>query len=375
MSRIKEKEEKKSITKKVFSLSDYKENNDLNESSKDKEMSFYELSPAFKEATGLPGFAKGYVHVVRGFSDTGKSTAAFEAAVAAQKCGDIPVIMDMENNLDWKHLENMGFEYTEIVDPDTGEVTGYDGNFIYADTSYIVRHISKKRDKAATEATIEDSAKFIHKLLDDQASGKLPFNLCFIYDSVGVLNSIQTVKSLDNETSNNNQWNAGAYESSFKSILNQLIPNSRKEISEYINTLIVVNRVWEKSVAGKPVIENKGGKSFYSACRTLIHCGGVMSHGIKKINAVKNGNTVLLGNVTKLSVVKNQLGGGYGGISLEGDIISTPHGYISNTPEAIKKYKQDYLEYFAKLLGDNDFELKEDIKYTKEFLDEEGSIE
>lgn len=357
----------KKIEKKSFSLSDFKAKKGLDENVKDKDIKFYELGEAFKEATGLPGFPRGYVCASRGFSDTGKSTSVFMAAVSAQKMGDLPVIMDLENNIDWEHMRKMGLEFEEIFDEQTGEVVNYEGHFIYINSLYLLDHYSKKKDKERREPSIEDSSRFIDDLLESQEKGELPFNLCIIYDSVGCVNSVQVIKSLEEETNNNNMWNASSIEVNFKGLWNHQIPMSRKENKKYINTFIATQRVWEKSVGGKPILENKGGKALYSSARLFLSFGGVMSHGISKLYATKNGKKIHLGNITKVAVLKNQIGSGYGGVSMEGELISTPHGFIANTKEAIDKYKKEHLDYFNTQLESNgdDFdiiEVKEKIK-------------
>jgi len=335
--------------KKVFDLDKFLEEENISESVGDRPIEFYELDEAFKEATGLPGFPKGYVSAVRGFSDTGKSTAVFEAAVAAQKAGDLPVIIDVENNLDYKHLMNMGFEAKEIFNEETGEFMGYKGNYIHVDCSYLKRY-SKKY--GVNQVTIEGTADFIHDMLDKQEQGKLPKNLCFIYDSIGVLNGNQSARGDENQGGSNNQWNAHSYEAAFRSIWNQKIPLSRKLNSKYINTFIAVNRIWLEASAAMPVVKNKGGNALYSATRLLIHVGGSLNASTKKLNATSGGKVVNFGMRTKIKVEKNHLGDPYGGISMEGTIISTPHGYIKDTKEAIDQYKKDNFKYFAKLLAE-----------------------
>lgn len=353
------------ITKKEFSLDDFKNKMNLDENVKDKDITWYELSPAFKKATGLPGFPRGYICASRGFSDTGKSTSVFEAAVAAQRMGDLPLIIDVENNIDWEHMKKMGFKFEEVVDENTGEVTNYKGHFIYVNSTYLLDNYGKKKDKNRREPSIEDSSRFINDMLELQENDQLPYNLCIIYDSIGVLNSVQVLKSLDEDTNNNNMWNAGSIEVNFKGLWNHQIPISRKENRKYINTFIAVQRVWEKSVGGKPILENKGGKALYSAARLFISFGGVMSHGISKLYATKNGKKIHMGNITKCSVLKNQIGGGFGGVSLEGELISTAYGFIENTKEAINDFKKEHLDYFNNLLGedgDDDFEVIEVIE-------------
>ena len=46
---------------------------------------FFDLGPAFLDATGIPGPAMGHLQMFLGHSDTGKTTALVKAAVDAQK--------------------------------------------------------------------------------------------------------------------------------------------------------------------------------------------------------------------------------------------------------------------------------------------------
>ncbi len=59
--------------------------------------------------------------------------------------------------------------------------------------------------------TIEDVAAFIADMLSEQAAGKLPFDLCFFWDSVGSIPCRLSVES----NKNNNEWNAGAMSQQF----------------------------------------------------------------------------------------------------------------------------------------------------------------
>ena len=79
-------------------------------SNADKPMEWLMMPKAFNDATRLPGFPMGYISMIGGFSDTGKTTIINHVLVAAQRQGYIPVIYDTENNMDWKYLMDMGFE-------------------------------------------------------------------------------------------------------------------------------------------------------------------------------------------------------------------------------------------------------------------------
>ena len=83
---------KKSLTEAVgeelkskFSLDKFKEKKLLNGNVKFKEQKWIPLSPAFQEVTSVPGIPTGHIVLLRGHSDTGKTTAMIEGAVNAQK--------------------------------------------------------------------------------------------------------------------------------------------------------------------------------------------------------------------------------------------------------------------------------------------------
>ena len=57
---------------------------------------FFDLGPAFLDATGIPGPAMGHLQMFLGHSDTGKTTALIKTAVDAQRKGILPVIIITE---------------------------------------------------------------------------------------------------------------------------------------------------------------------------------------------------------------------------------------------------------------------------------------
>ena len=70
---------KKSTKKKAFDLSEFKNNNGMDVTVKKKEITWIPLSDSFHEALKIPGIPRGYFTSFRGFSNTGKSTAIYEA--------------------------------------------------------------------------------------------------------------------------------------------------------------------------------------------------------------------------------------------------------------------------------------------------------
>jgi RecA/RadA recombinase len=135
--------DKKSID--LSKLKDFKNKNGFNEDVKDKELDWIPISKAFTEATGLAGIPKGYITLSRGFSNTGKSTSLMEAIVSSQKLGILPVIIDTENNFSWEHAKDMGLQFDEVIDTETGEVVNYDGFFIFINNEYLIDNYGKKR--------------------------------------------------------------------------------------------------------------------------------------------------------------------------------------------------------------------------------------
>lgn len=324
---------RKPTPKKSFSLNDYKKSIG-SEDSPDKPLRWILGSKALQQATGLPGFPVGYVSLARGFTNTGKSTAVCEAIVNAQKMGILPIIIDTENNLGIERLKKMGFNW--------------DGDYIMIDNENLLQKFGKKQDSKRKEASIEDMKEAMDYFLDEQEMGKLPYDLLFAIDSLGTLDCIKTINAQEKNSTDNNMWNAGAFEKAFKYMLNNTIPNSRKENKPYTNTVIGVQKIWIDNM-GAGVVKHKGGETFYYGSRLIYHFGGVAAHSTTVISATSKSREVAYGIQTKVNVAKNQVDGPLGGISFEGKIVSTPHGFI--LPEGIDEYKKDNLLFFRNALG------------------------
>jgi len=348
---------KKTTAKKIFSLDDYKKKL-VGADVQDKPIDWFRCSEAFQKATGLPGFPKGYVSLSRGFTNTGKSTAIMEGVVAAQKMGVLPIIIDTENNIGDERLKNMGFDL--------------DGKFIKIDNEFLLENFGQKKEKDKNEASIEDLADCIHYFLDEQQSGSLPFEFLFMIDSLGTLDCNATIKARSNDTTQNNMWNAGAFERAFKAIVNYRIPNSRKANKQYTNTMIAVQKIWTQGTPPMITVKHKGGEAFAYGARLIFHHGGIIASGAKGVGVDHNKRYVNFGIKASITTFKNQLDGdGLGGISFDGELISTPHGFIGADPESIAAYKKKHINFFREKLGANvnveDLETKlADIKATDE---------
>jgi hypothetical protein len=318
--------------KSAFSLDKFKANKGLASNVKFKPQRWIPFSPALQEALSIPGIPMGHNAMVRGKSNTGKSTMTIEVAVNAQKMGVLPVLIITEMKHDWEHWKKMGFQIDDVVDKETGEIVDQTGFFIYRDRSSL--------------NSIEDIAAFIIDLLTEQKKGNLPYDLLFIWDSVG---SIPCQMSIE-QGKNNPMWNAGAIATQFGNFINQQIVMSRKESSKYTNTLFIVNKVGVAPALtpmSQPRMTNKGGDTFYYDVSLCLTFGNVTNAGTSKINATKDKKKVEFALRTKIACDKNHING----ITTMGTIVSTVHGFIKDDPLAIKKYKDEYSHEWTDILG------------------------
>jgi len=326
--------------KKGFDLDSFKNKKGLASKTKFKEQKWIPLSEAYQDITSIPGIPMGHIVLLRGHSDTGKTTCLIETAVSAQKTKILPVFIITEMKWNWEHAKQMGLKVNEVVD-ENGEVVDYNGNFIYIDRE--------------TLNSIEDVSAFILDLLDEQKKGNLPYDLLFLWDSIGSIPCDLSIRS----NKNNNEWNAGAMSTQFGNNVNQRITMSRKESSPYTNTLVCINKVWTQkpeSPMGKPRLMNKGGMAMWFDATFVVTFGNVMTAGTTKIKAIKKGKQVEFAKKTNIQIDKNHING----ITTRGSIVMTPHGFIKNLESDLKKYKNQYAKEWEKILGGGDFEIVEE---------------
>ena len=335
----------------TFDLDKFISSKNLSSTSiKMKNQEWIPLSQAFQECLSIPGVPIGHITLLRGHSDTGKTTALLEAAVQAQKMGILPVFIITEMKWNWEHAKQMGLQVQDIPD-DQGEVTDYKGFFIYVDRERL--------------NTIEDVAAFIADLLDEQKNNRLPYNLLFLWDSVGSIPSRLSVES----NKNNNEWNAGAMSQQFGNFINQKIVLSRKQSQPYTNTMLAVNKIWvakAENIMAQPKIANKGGNTMYFDASLVITFGNVTNSGTNKIKATKNGKDVEFAKRTKLSVDKNHVND----VTSVGKVLMTAHGFIDDTKQAIDAYKKEHSKNWLKVLNATDFDIVEETDAdTKDYFD------
>ena len=324
----------------TFSLDKFKKGKNLGQSSSNfKPQEWIAFSESVVDALQLPGLPKGHISLIRGHSNTGKTTMLIEAAIEAQKTGILPIIIITEMKHNWEHWADMGFDLGEVIDSEGNKE--YTGFFLYADREQL--------------QSIEDVAAFIADLLDEQKKGNLPYDLLFLWDSVG---SIPCQMSIE-KNSNNPMWNAGAMSQQFANFINQRVVMSRKESQPYTNTLVCVNKVWVEPALmpmAQPKLKNKNGDAMFFDASLVITFGNITSPGTQKVKAQKGGKEIEFALKTKVSCDKNHVTG----VTAKGTIVSTAHGFIKNTPAAITKYKKDHSDSWAAILGSSDFDIVEE---------------
>lgn len=351
---------------KSFSVSAFKQDIFGNEKSKtaDKELEWILMPDAFQKALKLPGIPMGRASMVRGWSDTGKSTIKNLCIAGAMRQGIVPVIFETEGNFDFQYAKDCGmdikpvYETVEYTDEETGEVVtkeeivDWEGDYFLFTPNKMCEFCGDmdystgtKKGKKRKVAVIEDIGYIINSFLDKQDDGELPVPLLFVWDSVG---SIQSWKSYQSKCGNN-MFDANAINTVFKPIFSRIA--SSKEIgTDYTNTLFVVNKIWKdtaNSMGGAVAIANSGGEAFQFGIRLGIHVGGVAKAGTKKLKATLKGEEYQYGNITKISVFKNQLPTPYN-ITYSGTMCCVHNGIIAE--DEIDKYKKVQIPEIMKRL-------------------------
>lgn len=355
--------EKRVLKKKTFDLDDLQKIKDkhYNENVAFKPQEWLKITPnikdkgidIFKDILGFPGFPLGHTVTVYGLKDTGKTVSMITVAKACQERGDIlPVLLITEPKWSWEHARELGLQFEEVIDEDTGEVVNYKGFFLYID-GYSVK-------------SIEGLAKEINTLLDRQKKGELPVNLMFLWDSIGTLPSQM---SLDSKKVNN-EWDAGAISQQFKKYILPELSYSRKETSEYTNSMLAIaqgSKIKPEVYGELTKLVPVGGETFQYMSSLLIQFGRDTRSGIKRLKAVKNKKEITYAIRTKVKIEKNHING----VDTNSKIVITPHGFIADSEgdKIAKEYFKENVEYFLSKInetGDDGIEFTEEEDGEKE---------
>jgi hypothetical protein len=289
-----------------------------------KPESFYNCGEAFMEACGLPGPVMGGINMFLGHSNAGKTTALILAAADAQRKGHLPVFIITEKKWSFEHSVELGLQTQKNEDGT------WDGDFLFNDSfDYI-----------------EQLTDYVNTLLDAQEKGELPYNLSFFIDSIGSIPCKQTF-----DGGGGTMHDARVLADKIGRGIHSRISKSKKEDYPYINTMTVIVQPWVQlpdNPFGQPTIQPKGGQALFLASSLVFLFGNQKSSGVSHITATKNGRTISYATRTKISILKNHV---TGVAFKDGKIIAVPQGYISDTKEALDKYKKEYSVYLNAMLN------------------------
>lgn len=321
------------IKKKEFEFSDLKKK--FSKEATFKADTFFDLGDVFLDATGLPGPAKGHLNMFLGHTDTGKTTALILTAIDAQKKGVLPVIIITEQKWSFDHAKLMGFECNKVVDEQTGEIT-WDGFFLFNNEFEYIEQITD----------------YINDLLDAQKKGELPYELLFLWDSVG---SVPCKMTFDGK--GGKQHNASVLSDKIGMGINQRITGSRRIDSKFTNTLVIVNQPWVElpdNPYGQPKIKAKGGEAIWLNSTLVFRFGNEKNAGITKIKVTKNNRAINIATWSKITIMKNHVNGI---MYADGRVVVTPHNFYrgldNNEVNVSKKaYVKEHLDYISQLFGE-----------------------
>jgi hypothetical protein len=246
-----------------------------------------------------------------GKSDTGKSTMGLEAAANAQKQGILPVFIITENKFSFERGETMGIDFDDAI--------VHNG-----------------------VATIEEGCKYIKEILDSQEKGELPYDVLFIWDSIGGTPSEKELgKMEDGESGGGMMVTARVIREEITRYLGPRINATRNETFPYTSTLMFINHAYTappKMPSGPPSLEPYGGDGIFYVSTLVFRTGGIMGRS-KKIKATYKKVEYAYALESDLVVVKNHITNVSGS---GGKILCTDYGFLENTKEAIDSYKKEH---------------------------------
>lgn len=342
---------KKATTKKSknpYDPTSFKKEHGIDDSSQQmKPIKWLKFSEGYNKAVGVPGIPIGFGSQFIGFSDTGKSTAMYEAVAAAQKIGTFPIIVDTEGNWSWDYAKSIGIEF-EVYVNDNGD-EDVKGDFLFFQDDDLIRLYEKfdykegkeKSKPLRTVAVIEDVARLFNHFADKVLLGELERDILFVWDSIGTVDCFASVQS----KVGNNQWNAGVMKRAFQSFFKK-INRTRRIDFPYDMTIASVNKIWLDNSNMRPIVKQSGGEAWRFYNRFIVHQGGKTTSSANRLEVQSKGQVMNFGVETAIEVIKNQVNGVSG---KKQKLCSTPHGFVH--PDDITKYKAENRDYFLELLG------------------------
>lgn len=278
-----------------------------------KTQAWIDMSPAFKAITSLPGIPTGHVIMNYGKSDTGKSTMGLEAAAHAQKQGILPVFIITENKFSFERGETMGINFEEAI---------------------VFNGVK----------TIEEGCKYIFNTLEDQEKGNLPYDLFFIWDSIGATPSEKEfLKHEGGESGGGMMVAARVIRDQISRHIAHKINASRNETYPFTNTLMIINQAYSAPPSPPATIGTLvpyGGDGIYYSATLVFRTGGIQSRS-SKVTATKDGVELAFAIKSALVVEKNHI---TNVATTKGKILCTNHGFVLDDKAAIDEYKKTYRE-------------------------------
>jgi RecA/RadA recombinase len=300
------------LSKKFGKLSDFKAKITFKDV-KYKKQDWINMSPAFKEVTKLPGLPIGHVIMNYGKSDTGKSTMGLEAAANAQKQNILPIFIITENKFSYKRGETMGINFDDAI--------VHNG-----------------------VATIEEGCKYVKEILDAQEKGECPYDVLFIWDSIGGTPSEKELsKKEDGESGGGMMVTARVLREEITRYIGPRINATRNEAYPYNATMLIINHAYTappKMPGGPPSLEAYGGDGIYYVSTLVFRTGGIMGRS-SKVTATKAGDEFAFALKTDLVVQKNHI---TNVSTTKGKILCTDHGFILDDKDAIAEYKKEHAD-------------------------------
>jgi RecA/RadA recombinase len=244
-----------------------------------------------------------------GKSDCGKTSLIFHTAIQAQKNGILPVLIVTEGKVDWGRATAMGFD----------------------------------KDNAIVEENLkylEEVFEFIdNKIINNVMNGTIPHDVIILWDSMGNTiseKSVEVDKKTGERKIKNTHMQAAAIKSERLSVLMDRVNDTRKINYPKSVGIMIVNSVYTGQAAYSgaipPEIIKGGNKVKYTA--TLM----LKMQLINKLEAIKDGNKLKFGLISRLSVTKNHLNGQ----EFSGEFVITPTKFLANDTKQIKDYKDEF---------------------------------
>lgn len=322
-------EEPPVLKKKFAKLGDYKEKINFKDV-KYKPQEWIEMSEAFKEVTRLQGIPTGHIIMNYGKSDTGKSTMALEAAAYAQKQGILPVFIITENKFSFERGETVGIDFDEAI---------------------VHNGVS----------TIEEGCKYVKDTLDAQEKGDLPYDILFIWDSIGGTPSEKELGKMEDGSSGGGMMiTARVIREEITRYLGPKINATRNESFPYTSTLMFINHAYTAPPSfpgGQSSLVPYGGDGIYYVSTLVFRTGGILGRS-SKIKATTKKIEYGFGLETDLVVMKNHI---TSATPSKGKIVCTDHGFIQNTKEDKDAYKAAHMHEWGILNFDDIKEESEEM--------------